>query len=165
MEKIYVIIQRTSDKNQESVTASDAYLEVRQNCVNLCCCCFTFHISLRSGRPPPGSGRRRVGTHTRRSRRPRSRLFRHPGSSLQRCLAASGGRCGPRSSAAWRLSRGSVFLRSLQESLSNPHLHREERPTRVTTGVWRKSTQKLQKARREWAACLIGVSRFAMPGI
>ena len=138
-------MQRTWDKSQESVTASDAYLRMRQNCVKLCCCCFTFHISLRSGRPPPGSGRRRVCTHTRRSRKVRGGLFQHPGSSLERCLAASGGRCGPRSSAAWRLSRGSVFLRSLQESLSNPHLHREERPTRVTTGVWRKSTQNSKK--------------------
>ena len=36
------------------------------------------------------------------------------------------------------------FLRSLQESLSNPLLHREERPTRVTMGVWRKRKQNSQ---------------------
>ena len=37
------------------------------------------------------------------------------------------------------------FLRSLQESLSNPLLHREERPTRVTMGVWRRRKQNSQK--------------------
>ena len=111
---------------------------MRQNCVNLCCCCFTFHISLPSGRPPPSSGRRRLG--------PRTTLPQSARPSIPPPRVAV-------SNVVWRPLGVVVglgcqppvpwvgFLRSVQESLSNPLLHREERPTRVTTGVWRKDTQ------------------------